>query len=455
LNFQVANDFPSAIPINPGKWKHYRDYKDSAVEWLREIPGHWEIRKLKHVTICLDGRRVPLNAEERARIQGEYPYWGANGVLDHVDQWLFDEEIVLLGEDGAPFFEPNEDVAFFVQGKIWVNNHAHVLRADNIRPRFLTYCLNTVDYRAFIDGSTRDKLTQGDMDEISIQVPSDSEQIIIETFLDRETAKIDALVAKKERLIELLLEKRGAIITRAVTKGLPSTGSGQATPNVPMKDSGVEWLGAIPAQWERKPAKAVCQRIIDCKNRTPEYNKDGDFPVVRTTDVKDGKLSLAQCLRTDEKNFRAWTLRGAPQRNDILFTREAPAGEAALYDGTEPICLGQRMMYFRVNPEVLVSRFLLYSIYGALVKGYILAGSGGSTVTHLRLGQVYNLPLLIPPVTEQSAIVAYLDGHTTTIDRMVAKVREGIERLQEYRTALITAAVTGKIDVREQMSRTV
>ncbi len=192
--------------------------KDSGVEWLGEIPAHWEVKKLAWLTQCLDGSRVPLNSEERGTMQGDYPYWGATSIVDHVDRWLFDEELVLLGEDGAPFFDRTKSVAFRVSGKIWVNNHAHVLRPQrDISAAFLAQALNCVDYRAFIDGTTRDKLTQGDMDSISVQCPPLPEQRAIAAFLDRETARIDALISKVRNAIELLKELRTALISAAVT----------------------------------------------------------------------------------------------------------------------------------------------------------------------------------------------------------------------------------------------
>jgi len=192
--------------------------KDSGIEWLGEIPAQWELKPLKRVAGCLDGQRVPVNAEERALMQGEYTYWGANGILDYVDGWLFDEPLVLLGEDGAPFFEPHKPVSFYVHGKIWVNNHAHVLRpTPGVVPQFLPHVLNTVDYRTFIGGATRDKLTQDDMRDIPIQLPDEKEQQAIADFLDCETAKIDALIDKIQEAIERLKEYRIALISAAVT----------------------------------------------------------------------------------------------------------------------------------------------------------------------------------------------------------------------------------------------
>ncbi len=192
--------------------------KYSGVHWLGGIPAHWEIKRLKHITTCLDGRRVPLNSEQRSEMQGEYPYWGANSIVDRIDRWLFDEDLVLLGEDGAPFFDPTRAVAFSVSGKIWVNNHAHILRpSQGINSRFLAEALNTVDYRAFIDGSTRDKLTQGDMNHIPIQHPPFPEQLSIAAFLDRETTRLDTLASKARYHIEKLREYRTALISAAVT----------------------------------------------------------------------------------------------------------------------------------------------------------------------------------------------------------------------------------------------
>src|SRR3990170_4765100 len=120
-----------------------QEYKDSGIEWLGEVPEGWVVKRLKWVVQCLDSKRIPLNSEERGLMQGEYPYYGANGVLDYVDKYLFDSEIVLLGEDGAPFNDPLKDVAFYVNHRCWVNNHAHVLRPlSSTNAKYLTYILN-------------------------------------------------------------------------------------------------------------------------------------------------------------------------------------------------------------------------------------------------------------------------------------------------------------------------
>ena len=174
--------------------------KTAAARLLPPLPMNWSVTPLRYASTCFDGKRVPLNVEERSSRRGDYPYWGANGVVDTIDEYLFDEPLVLLGEDGAPFFDKTKPVAFFVNAKIWVNNHIHVLRiAPDFDPRFVTYSLNATDYGPWIEGSTREKLTQDKMGSIPLPTPPLGRQRAIADYLDRETARIDALVAAKGR----------------------------------------------------------------------------------------------------------------------------------------------------------------------------------------------------------------------------------------------------------------
>lgn len=185
--------------------------------WLPPIPEDWPIVHLRWLVRCFDGRRIPVNREERAAMLGDIPYWGAHGVVDHVDRALFHEPLVLLGEDGAPFFERAKAKAFFVEEPVWVNNHIHVLRAVGVRPLFLTHYLNLVDYADFIEGSTRDKLTQDNMGLIPVAVPSAARQLLIEREVARAMSDADETEGRLGPQIDLLLERRQALITAAVT----------------------------------------------------------------------------------------------------------------------------------------------------------------------------------------------------------------------------------------------
>jgi type I restriction enzyme S subunit len=192
--------------------------KPSGRTWLGDLPEAWDVANLRYLVRCLDGKRRPLNGTQRGSMQGEYPYWGANRVFDHINAWIFDEPLVLLGEDGAPFFEPGRDVAFSVDGKIWVNNHAHILRCGpRITPRFLALALNCVDYKPFISGSTRDKLTQQAMGGISIQVPAINEQADIVAYVEEATSHLVSATNAIQREISLIQEFRTRIIADVVT----------------------------------------------------------------------------------------------------------------------------------------------------------------------------------------------------------------------------------------------
>lgn len=207
--------------------------KPSGISWLGDVPDGWKIARMRYITRCLDGKRIPLNGTQRESMQGEYPYWGANRIFDHINSWLFDEPLVLLGEDGAPFFETGKDVAFAVAGKIWVNNHAHILRCGpRIKPQFLAHVLNCVDYREFVSGSTRDKLTQQSMGSVPIQIPQVTEQEAIVAHLNGATRKLIATTDHVQDEITLIQEFRARLIADVVTGKLDVRAAATALPEV-------------------------------------------------------------------------------------------------------------------------------------------------------------------------------------------------------------------------------
>jgi len=190
--------------------------KDSGIDWIGEIPEGWKIRKIKHLTENFDGKRIPISAEKREN--GKIPYYGATGVLDYVKDFIFNEELLLVGEDGAPFFEPFKDVAYIIDGKSWVNNHAHVLRViGNNVIKWLCYYLNIYDYGAVIKGSTRDKLNQDQLSNMFVVKPSIKEQTTIVNFLDKATTIIDRTIKKIEEKIKFLEEYKKSLIHHTVT----------------------------------------------------------------------------------------------------------------------------------------------------------------------------------------------------------------------------------------------
>ena len=194
------------------------EMKPSGLEWIGEIPMHWTISKVKHEFESLDNLRIPLNAETRGSMKLKvYDYYGASGVIDKVESYIFDEPLTLIGEDGANLYLRSTPLAFKATGKYWVNNHAHVLRPKHGNIDYLTNMLESLDYTHYITGAAQPKLTSEHLMNIAVISPPTSEQDQIADFLDRKTQQIDELIASEGRKIELLKEYRQSLISEVVT----------------------------------------------------------------------------------------------------------------------------------------------------------------------------------------------------------------------------------------------
>jgi type I restriction enzyme S subunit len=276
------------------KYTAYPEYVPSGVDSTPEMPSHWIAGKVKYVTDSLDKIRVPLSSEERGSRKGEYPYYGASGIIDYVDDYLFDEETILFGEDGANLIARSSPLAFLAKGKYWVNNHAHILRTKDGVNNFWVMSFENIDVRTVVSGSAQPKLTAEALGDLElVYPPTISEREQIANFLDHETAKIDTLIEKQQQLIKLLKEKRQAVISHAVTKGL--------NPNVLMRDSGVEWLGEVPVHWEVRRINLLFSESSARASTEDELN----YPVLSVSihhGISDKELNAAELDRKVQRS---------------------------------------------------------------------------------------------------------------------------------------------------------
>lgn len=394
---------------------------------LPELPSHWTVTPVRYAAECLDGRRVPLNVEERSQRRGEFPYWGANGVVDHIDDYLFDEPLVLLGEDGAPFFDKAKNVAFPVDGKIWVNNHIHVLRIGrNFEPRFVAYCLNAADYGPWVEGSTRDKLTQEKMGSIPLPTPPLDEQSTIADCLDEETSRLRALITAKERLLALLAEKRRALVTQAVTRGL--------NPEAPFHDTGVEWICEAPAHWVRR-------RI----GRMFRQTKRLGFGDLTLLSVYREYGVIERSSRDDNANQIPDDLEKYQlvERGDLVINKmKAWQGSLGISE-CRGITSPDYVVFSPLHAEE--PKYLHYLLRNALLTTTYLSMSNGIRTNQWRLepDRFAMLELLLPPLPEQREIVAHIEWELEQIDALRSVTERSIALLRERCAALIAAAVTG------------
>ena len=428
-----------------------REMKDSGIEWIGEIPNDWDVSKIKFVADF-----EPTCNFENVSPEDRIAY----APMECIKQGFYearDAQYEELSHSLTPF--QNGDIVMakvtpcFENGNIAIMNELpsgiglgsselFVFRAKNIVAKYLFYWLQNSD---FIQRACSTMTGVGGLKRVSpffcknceIHIPPYNEQGRIADYLDRKCSQIDTIIARQQEVIEKLKAYKLSVITEAVTKGL--------NPDVPMKDSGVEWIGEIPEHWDFRRIKNCCL-IVDCKNRTPDPDPDGEYIVVRTTCIRDGSFSYEGSYHTNAENFKEWTAKGQPQHGDIFFTREAPMGEACLVPDTDNLCMGQRVMFFRPL-DGSDPRYILYSIYGPLAREYIDSKNKGSTVGHLKLGQVASLPLFYCPPREQSEIANYLDKRCGAIDKVVEKKAEIISRITDYKKSLIYEVVTGKKEV--------
>lgn len=321
--------------------------------------------------------------------------------------------------------------------------HVCSITSNKVNKRYLHHLLRNPAYlHEYARLSTGMRIGQWDLGfddfkNIPFLIPPLDEQAKIADYLDNGCASLDAMLSKIRSSIEEYKKLKQAVITQAVTKGVRGERE--------MKDSGVEWIGAIPKDWEIKRLKSFCT-IVDCKNRTPDVFPDGKYTVVRTTCIKDCSFSYEGSYQTDTTNFKAWTLKGQPHKGDIFFTREAPVGEACLVPNADNLCMGQRVMFFRPEDNS-DARYIMYSIYGPLVREYIASKNSGSTVGHLKLGQVACIPIFYCPPLEQKEIADYLDAKCAEIDGLIEKKEQLVKELEGYKKSLIYEVVTGKREV--------
>ena len=448
-----------------GKRAPYPAYKPSGVVWLGDVPEHWEVKRAKGLLVRNDGGVwgedfddegiIVLRSTEQT-VDGEWkivdPAKRRLTPTEYASCRLQEGDLVVTKSSGSSLHIGKTSI---VTKQVEAMNCCYSNFMQRLRvkrdavPRFLWYVLNGQLGREQFDyySSTTTGLANLNgsiIGNVGMGVPPLPEQKAIAAFLDRETARIDALIEKKRRQIELLQEKRPALISHAVTKGLD--------PNAPMKPSGIEWLGQIPKHWEVLPLKRVLESVHNGTTATQTVMSDQTVPVTRIETISQRVVDLS---RTGYLTWEPSLEKYRVQRGDILFSHInsiAMVGNSALME--EDISLYNGMNVLRIRPQnTTCSKWLWYAIssdwarwrFGALAKPAINQAS-------LPISEIKAFLLPIPPREEQKDIALYLDNRTRYIDIQRRKVEQSIDLLREHRTALISAAVTGKIDVQGEVA---
>ena len=434
-------------------YKTYSSYKPSGIEWLGDIPETWEIKKIKWDTPVFRGASPrPIDDHKYFDEEGEYSWvriadvTKSNTYLNETQEKLSD-----LGASLSVKLNPGSlflSIAGSV-GKPCITNIKCCIHDGfvyfpklSVFSKFLYYVFESGEpYKGLGKLGTQLNLNTDTVASIYIGFPSKSEQQRIADFLDRKTGKIDELIAKKERMIDLLKEKRAAIINHAVTRGL--------NPDVPLKPSRVDLIGDIPVEWNILSIKRIVAiPITDGPHETPEFLDDG-IPFISAEAVKNRKLDFSKKRGfISIEDHRRFSKKYKPSKNDIFMVKSgATTGNIAKVETDQEFNIWSPLAVIRTKPDIFTNYVFYYMQSKCFSELVALSWSYG-TQQNIGMGVIENLCITIPSFNEQQQIADYLDKKTAEIDALVAKIESAIETLKEYRASLITAAVTGKIDVR-------
>jgi type I restriction enzyme S subunit len=409
----------------------YTRYKDSGVQSLGEVPEHWEVCALKRIVRMQSGEAITAERIEEA---GGYPVFGGNGMRGFTSEFTHDGNFVLIGRQGALCGNIN-----YGRGKFWASEHAVVASAvKQIDTVWLGEMLRSMNLNQYSVSAAQPGLSVDLVGRLKIVVPPFCEQIKIGELLNLETAQIDELVAEQQRLIELLKEKRQAVISHAVTKGL--------NPDAPMKPSGIEWLGDVPEHWQtvllKRAFRSVDYGISDA------LDSEGAVAILRMGNISNGKVI------TDDLKYADYVDPSLLLRSgDLLYNRTNSLdliGKVGMFigDADSAVSFASYLVRLRTVDESMPDYFAyLLNTEGilGLARANAFVAIGQCNLNPTRYGQII---IAIPPLDEQIAIVHYLNTETAKLDTLTAEAQRAIDLLRERRSALISAAVTGQIDVR-------
>jgi type I restriction enzyme S subunit len=434
----------------------YEEYKDSGVRWLGEMPISWTPKRLKHISPFI-AVGIVVNPSTYVSDDGlPFIYGGdiRDGIIDYENSRRISPDSsdanaktklevgdVLTVRVGAP------GVTAVVPKECEGGNCASVMlvRKGKFDSRWLCYVMNTPVVRNQVEvvqyGAAQKQFNIEHAVNFWLPLPPLPEQKTIASFLDTETSKIDSLVSEQRRLIELLKEKRQAVISHAVTKGL--------NPSVPMKDSGIQWLGDVPEGWEVRRVKTVTSFVTSGPRGWSERIAEEGSLFIQSGDLNDTlQIEFENSKRVQVSDDAETTRTQLFDGDVVICVTGAKTGNVAVcFAVPETAYVNQHLCLVRPN-DTMLPMFLGILLKCDLGRTYFDLSQYGLK-QGLSLEDVKEAPVLVPPIEEQRIIVDFLEAETAKSDSLIAQAERAIELLQERRTALISAAVTGKIDVRE------
>ena len=406
----------------------YEKYKDSGIEWIGEIPIHWEV--------CAFKRKITINngKDYKDFLDNEiYPVMGSGGCFAYCSKYMYDGEALLMGRKGTI------DKPLYINGKFWVvDTMFYAVPAKDLYCKFAYYLALTFPYSLYSTSTALPSMTQTDLGNNPVAFPPLIEQQAIATYLDEKCGEINRAIDVQKKKIDLLNEMKQTIITDAVTKGLDS--------NATMKDSGVEWIGKIPEHWEVRRLKTLCKSIRNgYVGPTRDLYQEFGIPYIQSVHIKDGNILFE---REEYYVSDEWAKKHPKiKKGNILVVQTGDIGQIALVNAKYDLCNCHALIILDINNNVISSEFLSLYLRSNIGKELMLQTKTGALLPHLNSTQIGFTKALLPPFQEQQSIVAHIEKETTKIDTQISKANRHIELLEELKQSIITEAVTGKIKV--------
>jgi type I restriction enzyme S subunit len=377
----------------------------------------WEVKKLGVICENLDSKRIPITQNKRNK--GEYPYYGASGIVDYVADYIFDDDLLLVSEDGANLLARTYPIAFPISGKVWVNNHAHVLKFESsTKQKFVEYYLNSIKLDAFVSGMAQPKLNQAMLNSIPIPIPPHPEQQRIVAILDEALEAINQAKANTEKNLqnakELFQSELNSIFT--------NKGEG----------------------WVEKRLKDICDKITDGTHQTPKYFEQGHI-FLSSRNVTTGVIDWDNIKYIDDIQHIEMQKRVSPRRDDILLAKNGTTGVAALVDRDISFDLYVSLALIRSKGEI-TPPLLLYFINSPRAKEQFNKRLKGIGVPNLHLEEIREVEISFPKsIQEQLNIVNQLDALSAETKQLEENYRKKLESLEELKKSILQKAFRGEL----------
>ena len=401
-------------------------------EWPYKLPGNWCWTYLTKAAECLDNFRKPINATERAGRNGNVPYYGATGQVGWIDDFLTDEDLVLLGEDGAPFLDLIKDKAYLITGKAWVNNHAHILRSlfGDTGNRYLLHYLNSFNYAGYVNGTTRLKLTQASMDTIPIPLPPLAEQQRIVDRIESLFAKLDESKEKAQAVLDSFETRKAAILHKAFTGELTAKWR--------------EEHGVGMDSWGKKSVGELC---ISLKYGTAKKSDaSGNVVVLRMGNLQQGEIDWSDlAYSNDPDDIEKYKL----FPGDVLFNRTNSAalvGKTAIYRGEHPAIYAGYLIKLDYNHDKIIGDYLNYALNTLDAKKYCNSvKTDGVNQSNINAKKIGAYSFNVPSIPEQEKIVSVIQKLLSKEQQTKEAAEIVLDQIELMKKSILARAFRGEL----------